>query len=66
MAGEHGSCCCNHDNPQTTHDESEHSAQPTSATTASGCCGGASAHMDISRSNPHAEEPASEPPEFRA
>ena len=55
MAGEHGSCCCKHEDPQTTHDEREHATQPTSASTASDCCGSASDHMDISRSNPHAE-----------
>lgn len=51
MAGEDGKCCCNHDD----HGERDKATQPTSASTASGCCGGASDH-EISLSKPHAEQ----------
>ena len=58
MAGEHGSCCCNHDDPQATRDdrdEHDQATQPTSTITASGCCGDASDH-EMSLSKPHAEQ----------
>ena len=58
MAGEHRSSCCNHDNSQATHDdrgESDQATQPTSTSTASGCCGGASDH-EMSPSKPYAEQ----------
>lgn len=62
MAGEHGSSCCNHDDPQATRDdrgERHQATQPTSTSTitASGCCGGASDH-EMSLSKPHAEHPS--------
>lgn len=57
MAGEHGSSCCNHDNPHATHDdhgERDQATQPTSASTASGCCGASDHQMSLSK--PHAEQ----------
>ncbi len=57
MAGEHGGSCCNHDNPQATRGERDQATQPTSSSTASGCCGGASDHQ-MSLSKPHAEHPS--------
>ena len=55
MAGEHGSSCCNHDDSKPTRDERDQATRPTSTSTASGCCGGASDH-ELSPSTPHAEQ----------
>ncbi len=43
MAGEHGGCCCNHDDQHDNHDHHDvavHAPQIQLATEASGCCGG--------------------------
>lgn len=63
MTGEHGSCCCNHDDTQATHDhaEREEAPQPPSANASSGCCGGVSDHTETFASNRRAEQPASAP-----
>ena len=56
MTGEHGGCCCNHDDPHDTHDEQHEIVQsPPILTDTKGedCCGGVK-NEETSRPNDHA------------
>lgn len=57
MAGEHGGCCCNHDDQHDNHDHHDKGVQAPRATTvteAAGCGGGVAKDEEMSRSNDHA------------
>lgn len=54
MAGEHGGCCCNHDDQHDNHDHHDKGVQAPPIRTiaeAAGCCGGAANDNETSRSN---------------
>ena len=56
MTGEHGGCCCNHDDLHDNndhHDKVVHAPQATMATEAPGCCGGGKVE-EPSRPDDHA------------
>ena len=57
MTGEHGGCCCNHDDPHDNHDQQDkvvQSPQILLVSEGAGCCGEAK-DEETSRSNDHAE-----------
>ena len=55
MAGEHGGCCCNHDDPHDIHEHQEKIVQSPirTVTEGAGCCGGAKVEETL-QSNDHA------------
>ncbi len=57
MTGEHGGCCCNHDDLGQDHDQKDkavQSSQTVTVTEAASCCSGACNHEGAFRSNDHA------------
>ena len=57
MAGEHGGCCCNHDDQHDNHDQHDKVGQEPqilTVTEAASCCNGQSEYDETARSNDHA------------
>ncbi len=57
MTGEHGGCCCNHDDQHDNHDHHDKVVQASPIPViaeAAGCCGGVAEDEEMSRSNDHA------------